>query len=282
MERPKSSGSEPGTTKSSAVWHGKHAATAQPRLILASIIPSSPSEVALADPAPAPSTEVAHFAKPQLIQMKANVPFALAPLLSLRQARYLLIRGLPNEATLSAGQRNPSGAWLVKEKDMAGLSLTMSGAAGGDYPVEIYALGATSTPQARQRLLLRVEEGPTPTTSFETSSPDSLFDMALAKTKPGGSPVSPDASPQMADAMRLLVDGDIAGARLLFEQLADQGESEAAYELARTFDPEALTELGVKDVQADRKLAVTWYERASETGNAKAAERLKILASLAD
>jgi TPR repeat protein len=282
MERPKASDPEPGATKSSAVLHGQHASAAQPRLILASIIPSSPSEVAPADPAPAPSAETMHLARPQLIQMKANVPFALAPLLSLRQARYLLIRGLPNQAMLSAGQRNPSGAWLVKEKDMAGLSLTMSGTAGGDYPVEIYALGATSTPQARQRLLLRVAEGPTPTMSFETSSPDALFDMALTNAKPGGSPAAPGASPQMADAMRLLVDGDVAGARLLFEQLADQGESEAAYELARTFDPEALTELGVKDVQADRKLAVTWYERASETGNAKAAERLKILASLAD
>jgi hypothetical protein len=282
MEKPKASDPGPGT-KSSVVWHGQHAAaTAQPRLILASIIPSSPSEVAPADPAPAPSSETMHLARPQLIQMKANVPFALAPLLSLRQARYLLIRGLPNEAILSAGQRNPSGAWLVKEKDMAGLALTMGGTAGGDYPVEIYALGATSTPQARQRFLLRVEEGPTPTTSFETSAPDSLFDMALANAKPAGSPASPNASAQMADAMRLLGDGDIAGARLLFQQLADQGESEAAYELARTFDPETLTALGAKNVQADRKLAVTWYERASETGNAKAAERLKILASLAD
>jgi TPR repeat protein len=100
----------------------------------------------------------------------------------------------------------------------------------------------------------------------------------LSNAKPVGSP----SSPQMGDARRLLVNGDIAGARLLFQQLADQGVSEAAYELARTFDPEALTELGAKDVQADRKLALTWYERASETGNAKAAERLKILASLGD
>jgi len=279
MEKPKASDSGPGT-KSSVVWHGQHAAAAQPRLILASVIPSSSSESAPA--APSPSTQAAHLARPQLIQMKANVPLTLAPLMSLRQARYLLIRGLPNEATLSAGQRNPSGAWLVKDKDMAGLALTMGGTAGGDYPVEIYALGATSTPQARQRFLLRVEEGPTPTTSFETSAPDSLFDMALANARPAGSPASPAASAQMADAMRLLGDGDIAGARLLFEQLADRGESEAAYELARTFDPEALTALGAKNVQADRKLAVTWYERASETGNAKAAERLKILASLGD
>jgi hypothetical protein len=278
MEKPKASDPESGTTKSSVVWQGQHAAAAQPRLVLASIIPSSAPEAAPVDPAPAPSTEAAHLAPPQLIQMKANVPFALAPLLSPGRARYLLIRGLPNAARLSAGQRNPSGAWLVKEKDMAGLTLTIGSSAGGDYPVEIYALGATSTPQGRQRLLLRVAEGPAPMTSFETSSPDSLFDMALSNAKPAGSP----SSPQMGDARRLLVNGDVAGARLLFQQLADQGVSEAAYELARTFDPEALTELGAKDVQADRKLALTWYERASETGNAKAAERLKILASLGD
>jgi TPR repeat protein len=128
--------------------------------------------------------------------------------------------------------------------------------------------------------LLRVEEASASATSFETSSPHALFEMALAKPKPGTGIVAAAASPEMAEAMRLLGEGDIAGARLVFERLADQGEGDAAYELARTFDPEALTELGAKDVHADRKLAVTWYERASENGNVKAAERLKILASL--
>ncbi|MGB6949290.1 MAG: hypothetical protein WBD84_08880, partial [Methyloceanibacter sp.] len=68
------------------------------------------------------------------------------------------VRGLPKEATLSAGQRNPSGAWLVKEKDVSQLTLSVGANASGDYPVEIYALGATSAPQARQRLLIRVEQ----------------------------------------------------------------------------------------------------------------------------
>jgi len=286
MDRAKATDTELGT-KSSVVEHGQHAA-AQPRLILASVIPSSagPKTAALGTelepaPEPPPATAAAHLARPQLIQMKANTTLALAPLLSLRQARYLLVRGLPAGAKLSAGQQNPSGAWLVKEKDIAGLTVTI-GAAGGDYPVEIYALGATSTPQARQRLLLRVEDGSAPTTSFETSSPHSLFQMALAKGEPGTGDVAADASPKMAEAMRLLGEGDIAAARRLFERLAGQGEGDAAYELARTFDAEALTELGAKDVHADRKLAVTWYERASENGNVKAAERLKILASLKD
>ena len=98
----------------------------------------------------------------------------------------------------------------------------------------------------------------------------------------GEQPAATKSSPLMARAMRLLGEGDIAGARLLFMHLAAQGESEAAYELGRTFDGEVLSELGVKGVGPDRTRAVGWYEHASESGNAKATERLKILASLSD
>jgi TPR repeat protein len=86
----------------------------------------------------------------------------------------------------------------------------------------------------------------------------------------------------MARARHLLAEGDIAGARLLYTHLAEQGDSEAAYELARTFDAEVLTELGARGVGPDKTRAVSWYEWASETGSVKAAERLKILASLSD
>ena len=216
---------------------------------------------------------------PQLIMVQAGRPLELAPLLSQRQARYVLFRGLPKEATLSAGQRNPSGAWLVKDKDVERLTVTMQSTASGDYPIEIYALGASSAPQARQRLVFRVAAGPT--AGVATGASGVLFNMALLGMAPE-QPAATKASPLMTRAMRLLGEGDIAGARLLFMHLAEQGESEAAYELARTFDGEVLSELGATGVGADRTRAVGWYERASETGNAKAAERLKILASLSD
>ena len=218
-------------------------------------------------------------AAPQLITLQPGRPLELAPLLSQRQARYVLLRGIPNEATLSAGQRNPSGAWLVKEKDVNRLTVTMQSTASGDYPIEVYALGATSAPQARQRLVFRVAAGPA--SGVATGASQALFNMALLGMAPE-QPAATKASPLMARAMRLLGEGDIAGARLLFMHLAEQGESEAAYELARTFDGEVLAELGARGVGADRTRAVSWYERASETGNAKAAERLKILASLSD
>ena len=64
--------------------------------------------------------------------------------------------------------------------------------------------------------------------------------------------------------------------------LAEQGEADAAYELARTFDAEYLAELGARGVGPDKTRAVGWYEWASESGSVIAAERLKILASLSD
>jgi hypothetical protein len=219
-------------------------------------------------------------AVPQLILVQAGRPLELSPLLAQRNARYVLFRGLPEEAKLSAGQRNPSGAWLVKDKDLDRLTLSMGDKARGEYPIEFYAFGAVSAPQARQRLVFRVAAGPTG--GVATGASGTLFNMALVGMAEEAPPNASKASLLMTRAMRLLGEGDIAGARLLFMHLAEQGESEAAYELARTFDGEVLSELGVKGVGADRTRAVGWYERASETGNEKAAERLKILASLSD
>ena len=268
----------------SVVWRESQDA-ALPKLILAKAAPftePAPVEEEASSPLPQPVTGSSSAANtaPQLIMVQAGRTLELAPLLTQRQARYILVRGLPSEAKLSAGQRNPSGAWLVKDKDADHLILSIGGTASGDYPVEVYALGATSAPQARQRLVFRVAAGPT--LASTTGASGTLFNIALGTAAPAQPGAAAETSPLMARAMRLLGEGDIAGARLLFMHLAEQGESDAAYELARTFDAEVLTELGARGVGPDRTRAVGWYEWASETGSVKAAERLKILASLSD
>jgi hypothetical protein len=269
---------------SSVVWRESQDA-ALSKLILAKVAPftePAPVEEEASSPLPQPMTGSSSAANtaPQLIMVQAGRTLELAPLLTQRQARYILVRGLPSEAKLSAGQRNPSGAWLVKDKDADHLTLSIGGTASGDYPVEVYALGASSAPQARQRLVFRVAAGPT--LASATGASGTLFNMALGTAAPAQPGAAAETSPLMARAMRLLGEGDIAGARLLFMHLAEQGESDAAYELARTFDAEVLTELGARGVGPDRTRAVGWYEWASETGSVKAAERLKILASLSD
>ena len=270
-------------SSSSVVWHGSQD-SALPKLILAKAAPftePAPVEEEASSPPPEPMTgsPLAANTAPQLIMVQAGRPLELAPLLTQRQARYILVRGLPSEAKLSAGQRNPSGAWLVKERDADHLTLSIGGAASGDYPVEVYALGAASAPQARQRLVFRVAAGPT--LASAAGAPGTLFNAAQAPAQAQPAAAAP-ASPLMTRAIRLLGEGDIAGARLLLMHLAEQGEADAAYELARTFDAEYLAELGARGVGPDKTRAVGWYEWASESGSVKAAERLKILASLSD
>ena len=224
-----------------------------------------------------------------VILVQAGRPLALAPLLPLRQARYLLLRGLPEQARLSAGHRSASGAWMVKDDQIADLTLLVDEApsrptASGDYPIDIYLLGTSKTPQARQRLVLRVEPTPIPfgTASVTTSWPAALLDLALMSLAPDAKAFAAAPSPLLARARRLLGEGDIAGARLLLTHLAEAGDGEAAYELARTFDAQALNELGARGMGSDPTRARGWYEQASENGNLQATERLKIFASLAD
>ena len=229
-------------------------------------------------------------AAPDVIRVQPGRPLALAPLLPRRQARYLLLRGLPEAAQLSAGQRSTSGAWMVKNAKVANLTLLVDAAtaADGDYPIDVYSLGGGDIPQARQRLVLRVEAnaGAFAAASLATHWPAALLDLALISLSADANAMTiemaVEPSPLLARARALLGEGDIASARLLLLHLAEQGEGEAAYELARTFDRQVLAELGARGMDGDPTRAEGWYEQASESGNAEAKQRLKILASLGD
>ena len=118
--------------------------------------------------------------RPQLILMRAGRPISLAPLIEPRRAAYVLIRGLPEEARLSAGQRSPRGAWLIRADDIGSLSLSIDGDASGDYTAEIYALGANALPQGRQRLVFRVEPAFARAAADDLNWAATLRDMANA------------------------------------------------------------------------------------------------------
>jgi hypothetical protein len=207
---------------------------------------------------------------------------ALAPLLPPSPAGYLLIRGLPANSVLSAGRQSESGTWLVKGSLLHDLTLSIGDAAEGDYPVEVYMLQSGDAPQSRRNLVLRIEA---PLPPFPAAAPDWAWASTLFNVVPAAQAAEMPSAPAEARVLRdrakhLLGEGDIAGARLLLRHLAERGEGDAAYELGRTFDRDMLTELGAKGVDADLARARGWYERASQDGNVKAAERLKILASL--
>jgi hypothetical protein len=213
----------------------------------------------------------------QIILAASGRQIALGPLLAPSLARYLMIRGLPSEATLSAGRQSGGGAWMVKGAHVPGLTLTLGQAPSGDYPIEVYVLETGDGPQARRSFLLRVAPSERAAVAAPVATP------SPAPATPGIAAAEEPTAPSglLRDrAMQLLGEGDIAAARMLLLHLAERGDSEAAYDLARTFDREMLAELGAKGVDGDAASARGWYERASQDGNEKAAERLKILASL--
>jgi hypothetical protein len=278
------SGQLPSVHSTSVAWQ-RPAGNPPPRLELAAVATnrSAKSEPL---PTPAPATVQSETSPPvpsarQTILAASGREIAFGALLPPSHARYLFIRGLPAEAKLSAGRDSGNGAWLVKAEYLHDLTLALGQTAAGDYPIEVYELESGDGPQARRNFVLRVE----PPAAAYASAAAPAWASALLDVVPSAhaaeEPTVPAESPVLRDrATQLLGVGDIAGARLLLLHLAERGDGEAAYDLARTFDRDALTELGARGLDGDPAQARGWYQRASQDGNAKATERLKILASL--
>lgn len=218
-------------------------------------------------------------AAPQTILAASGREIAFGAILPPTRARYLLIRGLPPGAKLSSGRDSGSGTWMVRGEHVPALTVALGNTEAGDYPIEVYVLESGDGPQARRNFVLRVEP---PVQAYAAAAGG---DWASGLLVPSAHAAEPPAGPADAAvlhdrARQLLGIGDIAGARLLLRHLAERGDGDAAYELARTFDRETLAELGARGLDGDPVQACGWYERASQDGNAKATERLKILASL--
>ncbi len=234
-------------------------------------------------PAPIPvSATAASEAEARVIETRPGRPLALGALLPLGSASYILLRGLPEDAELSAGRHTGPGTWMVKDTDVAKLILTLGDNANGDYPTEVYLLGSEQGLQARRHLILRVDTSPQIYAAGLALGWPTAFMDTDAAPEPVHTPVHAPAAPAETTALydraqHLLADGEIAGARRLLEELAEGGEADAAYELALTYDDEVLVKAGLRDIDGDAAIAETWYTRAATKGHAAAARRLNTL-----
>jgi NitT/TauT family transport system substrate-binding protein len=85
----------------------------------------------------------------------------------------------------------------------------------------------------------------------------------------------------MTSAARRMTNGDISGARMIYQRLAKEGEASAALALAETFDPPVLRKSNITGgITSDAALAQSWYEKAKALGSPVAAERVDALARL--
>lgn len=69
---------------------------------------------------------------------------------------------------------------------------------------------------------------------------------------------------------QMIDQGHIAGARLVFEHLAEQNSALGAFALAQTYDPSFLASRRIEGAQPDETLAAKWYQRAAQLTDANA------------
>jgi hypothetical protein len=82
-------------------------------------------------------------------------------------------------------------------------------------------------------------------------------------------------SKMLARASELMSENDIAGARLIYEYLANHNSSAGAFALAETYDSRKLARYRVTGMTPDAGLADAWYQRAAALGSKEAAAILR-------
>jgi len=279
---PRPADHQPSAHSTSIVWQRPEAANLPAPIAIATKREAKSEPLLVPAVVAAPDAAPPDRVAPQTILAASGRELAFGAFLPPSRARYLLIRGLPAEAKLSAGRDSGAGAWMVKGEQVPSLTLTLGDTAAGDYPIEVYALASGDGLQARRHFVLRVEP---PVRAYAAANAGKDWTSGLLGMMPSAHAAEPAATPadsamMHGRAQELLDIGDIAGARLLLIHLAERGDGDAAYELARTFDREVLAKLGARGLDGDPAQARGWYQLASQDGNAQATERLQILASL--
>jgi type II secretory pathway predicted ATPase ExeA len=143
---------------------------------------------------------------------------------------------------------------------------------------------------------------PSPTSSElsakpEASSPGKPQDSSLpppmaTETSPPATPIGlPSATPsptaESVDASLVssylingnlwLERGDIASARLFYQEAANAGSVQAMVAVGKTYDPIILNQLGIRGFRPDPVQAAEWYLKANKAGESESTERLKEL-----
>ncbi|MGE0419936.1 MAG: hypothetical protein AB7O80_24285, partial [Acetobacteraceae bacterium] len=136
---------------------------------------------------------------------------------------------------------------------------------------------AAATPEPVSTVNTQVSEAPTPTRPRFTDRTEIAPAAARAELpEPVATPptASPASDPLLTRGHTYLASGDVVSARLMYEHAARSGSAAAAMAAGMTYDARFLTELGIRGMVADPQAAATWYKRAAELGDDRAAPLL--------
>ena len=188
------------------------------------------------------------------------------------------LKGLPSGAKLSTGIDVGGGQWLLPPSRLKDLTVTLPQGATGSFNLEVQLLKDDAQTSLSDPVGFELSVGDKAGRSgaSRSSQPDAAKRLAPKTEEAGRLAALPDETPQIEtdlltqllirDGNKLMRDGDIAGARRLYEQAATNGNPEAALAMGRSFDPSYFEKLPVKTGKPDPATAFEWYKKALEGG----------------
>jgi hypothetical protein len=179
------------------------------------------------------------------------------------------------EAALARQQTPPAAA---PAPATAPASQPQTAAAGPDAGVTVVPesqpqSNAEDAPLAKLAMAFR-------TNGVGGQQPSPNFGMTRGLTiSPTNAPASDDARRLCAQGLVALAKGYVDSARAYLQRAAEAGDARALLALGETYDPVALTRLGVQGVKGDSARARDYYSQALAAGVGDARERMAAIAS---
>jgi hypothetical protein len=195
---------------------------------------------------------------PKLVRAVAgvpsNLPLRILPAGVRRGQLVLVLRGLPDETTISGATHLGPETWLIDGDEDLLLEVTTPSSTLGSQQLDVLvrSMNGTDLAQARTTLL-------------------------VSKAAPESAPTDSEATltQRLLESGRVfLASGEVDAARMVLQRSAELGNVEATLELARTFDPARMSAAGIRG-PADELKAIYWYSEAKRLGSREAEERLR-------
>jgi hypothetical protein len=214
----------------------------------------------------------------------SGTPIPLSLKSPISGVRFVKIGDFPEQLQLSRGFRL-RGSWITSVQDLENLEIITAPGLVKTIKLDVLYFRSNQTPAVAERALTVNLEPSAPVVRNAPRQEIQPVPAAVPNQPPAAQSQAPSAkklsAEQEIDSLErgaaLMRNGDIAAARLLYEDLAVHGSAKGARALAETYDPVYLKGVFIAGLRPNLEKAKIWYERAAELGDAVSVTRLSAL-----
>lgn len=195
-----------------------------------------------------------------------------------KEAALISLKGLDENCKLSTGIDVGAGQWLLPPARLDTLTVTAPDSLTGTFDIEVQLLKDDAQTPMSDPVSFTLTIGQAPQPSERAEAPAETQVAALSETNEEASQLLEvtESTPEIdtdpltqlliRDGNKLMREGDILGARRLYEQAAANGNPEAALAMGRSYDPSYFEKLPIQTGKPDPATAFQWYKQALDGG----------------